>query len=116
MIRNFQNGDIVTHGDHFVMGKNETQQAIIRRLRLFLGEYFLDIREGTPWFQNILGKSPRSVAETNLRERILSAQGVVALTRFEFNFDEKTRKITVYIEVIDIYNENLAFMLNEELI
>ena len=40
MIRNFVNGDIVTSGTHFAKGKEATRQAVIRHLRLFLGNTF----------------------------------------------------------------------------
>jgi hypothetical protein len=116
VIRHFTEGDIVTSGDHFLTGKEATAQAITRRLKLFLGEYFLNISEGTPWFQEILGKSSRDMAAANIKSRILDTDGVVALGAFSFDFDAKTRMITVNASVIDKNNEALEYAFNEEVI
>ncbi|CNH77713.1 hypothetical protein [Yersinia pekkanenii] len=116
MIRNFKDGDIVTHGDHFAVGKESTRQAVICRLKLFLGEYFLNMTEGTPWFQSILGKTSLDIAAANIKERIITTPGVMGLTRFEFNADMQTRKITIYASLIDINNEQFEFLFDEEII
>ncbi|MCR9028321.1 hypothetical protein NXA99_07210 [Citrobacter amalonaticus] len=116
MIRNFVDGDIVTSGEHFVHGKTATQQAIIRRLRLFLGEYFLDGTDGTPWFLRILGKNNPDVAEANIKERIINTKDVISLSRFEFDFSPRTRIISIYAQIIDINNEQFDFIFREEII
>lgn len=116
MIRNFIDGDIVTSGVHFVRGKTATQQAIIRRLRLFLGEYFLNGTDGTPWFQRILGKNNPDVAEANIKERILNTKGVISISHFEFDFSPKTRVITIHAKILDVNNEQFDFIFREEII
>ncbi|WP_460208451.1 hypothetical protein [Klebsiella oxytoca] len=114
MIRNFSDGDIVTSGDHFVNGKEETRQACISRLRLFLGEYFLDATDGTPWFQSILGKASRDIAEANIKQRILGTRGVIAINSFEMTSDTKKRKISVVATLTDINNEQFEFLFEKE--
>ena len=91
-----ENGDIVTQGTQFLTGVEEIEQTIRTRLRLFLGEYFRDISDGTPWFEQILGKgTSMSAREAALRNRILRTPGVVRLTSFSTDFDVDTRKYTV---------------------
>lgn len=114
MIRNFSDGDIVTSGDHFVTGKEETRQACISRLRLFLGEYFLDATDGTPWFQAILGKASRDIAEANIKQRILGTRGVIAINSFEMTSDTRRRKFTVVATLTDINNEQFEFLFEKE--
>lgn len=114
MIRNFSDGDIVTSGDHFVTGKEETRQACISRLRLFLGEYFLDATDGTPWFQSILGKASRDIAEANIKQRILGTRGVIAINSFEMTSDTRSRKISVVATLTDINNEQFEFLFEKE--
>lgn len=116
VIRNFADGDIVTSGEYFLTGKDATAQAVTRRLKLFLGEYFLNVSDGTPWFQQILGKTSRDIAAANIKSRILGTTGVVALAAFEFDFDARTRKITVNASIIDENNEALEYAFSEELI
>lgn len=94
-------GDIMTSGIQFVTGRDEIAQTIQTRLRLFLGEYFRDITDGTPWFEQILGKATNMNArEAALRQRVANTQGVIRLTAFntDFNIDEK--KYTVSVSVL----------------
>lgn len=93
-------GDIATRGTQFLSGKNAVGAAIYHRLRMFFGEYFLDISDGTPWFQSILGKKPQDTAEAVIKERIVTAPGVYALTSFSFDMDRETRKITIRASVL----------------
>lgn len=116
MIRNFEDGDIVTSGDNqFLLGKKETANGVRHRLLMFLGEYFLDISDGTPWFQSILGKVPQGVAEINLKQRILTAPGVVAISEFNFETDRNERSISVDCSVVDVNNEQVKLIIDEEL-
>lgn len=97
-------GDIVTQGTQFLMGANEIEQTIRTRLRLFLGEYFRDITDGTPWFEQILGKGTSMDArEAALRNRIVNTPGVVRLTSFSTDFDLSTRKYTVTAGALTTY-------------
>lgn len=91
-----ENGDIATHGEQFISGRLEIAQTVQTRLRLYLGEYFRDVTDGTPWHEQILGKFQNlSAAEAALRARIANTPGVIRLTSFSANFDITTRKYSV---------------------
>ena len=91
-----ENGDIVTKGQQFIGSKEEISQTVLTRLRLFLGEYFRDVTDGTPWYEQILGKfQSLSSAEAALRARIANTEGVIRLTYFSASFDEASRKYSV---------------------
>lgn len=99
-----ENGDIVTQGGQFISGADEVEQTIRTRLRLFLGEYFRDISDGTPWFEQILGKgTSMNVREAVLRNRIVNTPDVVRLTSFSTDFDVNTRTYTVTAGVLTTY-------------
>jgi len=99
-----ENGDIVTQGSMFLTGREEIEQTIKTRLRLFLGEYFRDITDGTPWFEQILGKgSTLSAREAALRNRIVRTPGVVRLTSFSTDFDLNTRTYSVTAGALTTY-------------
>ena len=88
-----EDGDIVTQVSMFITEQLEIEQTIRTRLRLFLGEYFRDVTDGTPWFQEILNKqTSMDVREARLRERISGTPGVLQLTSFstDFDIDNKT--------------------------
>lgn len=103
MIRNVQDGDIKTSGLQFVTGNASVGQGVRARLRMFLGESFVDITQGTPWFQRILGKTPQDVAETNIKRRILTAPGVDRIRQFNFDSDRQQRlyQISTVIQTED---------------
>lgn len=98
------NGDIVTREASFIGGKDEIAQTIKTRLALFLGEYFRNIKEGTPWFEQILGKfASLDVVESVLRTRIATSPGVIRLTSFVADFDVNTRKYSLSVGVLTKY-------------
>lgn len=99
-----ENGDIVTNGVIFALNRECVRQNIVTRLRLFLGEYFRDINDGTPWFQSILGKFENiNQVESILRERIVTTVGVIRLLSFELDYDVTTRALTVSGSVLTQY-------------
>lgn len=93
-----EDGDIVTQGSMFITEQLEIEQTIRTRLRLFLGEYFRDVTDGTPWFQEILNKqTSMDVREARLRERISGTPGVLQLTSFSTDLDNKTYTVTASV-------------------
>ena len=98
-----ENGDIVTSGQMFVFDKEATKQTVETRLRLYSGEYFRNINDGTPWFQSILGKFQNiNAVEAILRSRINLTPGVVRLLSFDLNYDpsDPARKLNVSSSVL----------------
>lgn len=116
MIRNFVDGDIVTSRYHFLTGKAATANGVMHRLKMFLGEFFLDVSDGTPWFQSILGKSPQDEAEISLKQRILTHPNVVGITDFKFTSDSSIRSITVEASIVDVNNQSVELLLNEDIV
>lgn len=99
-----EDGDIVTQGSMFIAEQLEIEQTIRTRLRLFLGEYFRDVTDGTPWFQEILNKqTSMDVREARLRERISGTPGVLQLTSFSTDFDIDNKIYTVTASVLTSY-------------
>ena len=100
-----ETGDIVTSGElQFIGGREEIAQTVKTRLALFLGEYFRNITDGTPWYEQILGKfTSLDVAESVLRVRIAATPGVVRLTSFDTDFDIDSRKYSVTAGILTIH-------------
>jgi hypothetical protein len=81
------------------------QRIKCRSLQL-RGEWYLDQRTGTPWFQRIMRKG--AGAETLrqvLREVIEGTPGVRQLVRLDIDFDAATREATVEFEAIAEMNQ-----------
>lgn len=101
-----ESGDLVTRGQMFLTGREAIAQTIVTRLKLFYGEYFRDVTDGTPWFQSILGKFENlNAVEAILRNRIARTQGVVRLLSFGLQFDQDSRTLSVQAQVLTTYGE-----------
>jgi hypothetical protein len=57
-------------------------QAVLTRLRLQQGDWFLDRREGTPWKTKVLGKYTQSTKDPVIRARIVGTRGVSRLLAY----------------------------------
>jgi hypothetical protein len=69
-------------------------QAVLTRLLLYQGEWFLDITDGTPWDQNILGKQYNN-PDIYVKQRILGTPGVTAIVSYTSTFSGPSRAYTV---------------------
>lgn len=99
-------GDIVTSGVQFTSGQEEIAQTIKTRIRLFYGEYFRDINDGTPWFQTILKKSGTlSSKDAVLRRRIQRTPGVRTILSFSSGYDIDSREYSVSAVVLTVHGE-----------
>jgi len=116
VIRRFEDGDIVTSGRQFSRGKDAVAQGVYHRLRMFYGEYFLNVADGTPWFQAVLGKSPEGLAEVLIKERIISAPKVIGISEFRFEPDAAERRIGVQASIVTSDNEVAPVLLAEEIV
>lgn len=77
-------------------------QAVLTRLRLSAGEWFLDADEGTPYTQAILGFAPANVRDFAIRQRVLDTIGINEITTFGSQVTD-TRDYTVSIEAQSIF-------------
>lgn len=77
--------------------------AVKTRLLLWLGEWFLNIDEGTPFMQGILGKHSKVTADVTIQDRILNTQGMVSIENFESSVDQNLRLMTVSCDLNTIY-------------
>jgi predicted proteasome-type protease len=78
-------------------------QAVKTRLELWLGEWFLDIDEGTPYMQGVLGKYSKEVADRTIQDRVLKTEGVTQIANYESTIDPDTRNLSVSMDVDTIY-------------
>lgn len=78
-------------------------QSAMTRLLLWLGEWFLDTDEGTPYLQGILGKHSQAVADATIQSRVLQGQGVVDIQNYASVVDPETRGMDVTLNLDTIY-------------
>lgn len=82
-------------GQDFYTGVDAVAQAIYTRLKLLYGEWWEDISDGLPLFQNILGApgSPQNkqAIDALITERILGTLNVKGINSFTSTIDANTR-------------------------
>ncbi|CAM0106198.1 hypothetical protein VPH209E381_0059 [Vibrio phage 209E38-1] len=105
MIRNQVNGEIVTSGDHFLYDQASISKSVVRRVKAFYGEYFLDRTDGTRMLNGVLGKTSEVEREQELRRRILTTDGVLAITQMSITQDIK-RKVSVSVTIATPFGQN----------
>jgi hypothetical protein len=78
-------------------------QAILTRLKLWKGEWFVDITDGTPWMQLILGKNTKASADAAIKQRILSTPGVTSISNYSSSYNGTTRSLSVSVTANTLY-------------
>lgn len=73
-------------------------QAILTRLRLREGDWFLDTQEGTAYDTRILGHNTQDTRDPAFQERILGTPGVLEIIEYGSILSED-RKLTVSARV-----------------
>jgi hypothetical protein len=64
----------------------QVAQRLTVRFNFFLGEWFLDLNEGTPWFQRIMVKAPSDkVIRAVLTNVILGCEGIATLDQLSYS-------------------------------
>jgi hypothetical protein len=79
-------------------------QAVKTRLALWVGEWFLDITDGMPWNEQVIGKRLRGKNyDAAIRQRILGTDGVIELADYSSSLDPNTRALSVAATITTAY-------------
>jgi hypothetical protein len=81
-------------------------QAVETRLRLFTQEWFLDLSEGTPWREEVLGKYTQNAYDTVIKDRIIGTQGLSSLDTYDSSRNADTRALSVQATITTIYGQS----------
>ncbi len=101
-------GDIATSGAQFLSDQKEIAQTVMTRLKLFLGEYFRDILDGTPWYQEILGKGQSlEVRDAIIKRRVLRTNGVLSIFKYSSEFDLQSRQYLVSMGIVTSFGNEI---------
>lgn len=102
--------DLSSNDLEIVDGDDAIVQNLRIRYRFFLGEWFLDTREGIPYYQRILVKNPTQ-ADVNaiLREVALTTPGIAEVDRFDATLDNRSRELSIGLWARSTSGEALQF-------
>ena len=73
-------------------------QAVITRLLLWTGEWFLDVTDGTPWLQDIIGNNTNYDFE--IQSRILGTPGVTDIVSYASSVVNRRLSVTATINTL----------------
>lgn len=79
--------------------KDYVLAAIQERVSLFAGEWFLDAREGIPYFRIVSERPDLGLLRSLYRRAVAAVPGVGDVTRCEVTFDSARRHLTVLVDV-----------------
>lgn len=103
-----ENGDYIFGRGSLDFYKDDPEavaQAITTRLRLWLAEWFLDLRDGMPWNEQVLGTNTSRLRDAAIRRRILGTYGVHSIIAYKSNVNADTRTLLVEVAVETIYGQ-----------
>ena len=78
-------------------------QSVTTRLKLWLGEWFLNTKAGTPWLTQVLGKNTQSLYDTAIRTVVLQTFGVTSIDDYTSTLDTQKRSLAVSMTINTIY-------------
>jgi hypothetical protein len=103
-----QNNDMTfgnQRADFYIDTAEGVAQAVMTRLKLWVGEWFLDVSEGTAYQQAVLGTGTRETIEPAIRTRLLDTQGVESIDRFLVKINPTTRVVSIEATISTIYGQ-----------
>lgn len=95
------NGD--WQGNVLLSGQDAAAQAILTRLQLYQGEWFNDQTDGTPYFQDIIGRNTNYDLEIKQRimQTTLSGVNVVkSIDNYSSNIIDRALSVTASVNTI----------------
>lgn len=105
----FGNGQL----DFLINSPEAVAQAVETYLRLWLGEWFLNLNDGTPWLEGVFGYNSQDEADQTLIQTVLGIQGVQDLTNWKSTVNPVTRAyVSVNATLDTIYGQTALQMEN----
>lgn len=90
---------------NFTFGTYAVSQAIKTRLLLLKGEWWENLKEGLPLFQDMLGSSGSDeniyIVDSLIKERIIKTPGVLEIKNFESRVEK--RQYSFFCTVVSKY-------------
>lgn len=96
------NGDMTWGGNsgNFLINRAEAVvQALQTRLKLWAGEWFLDVTAGVPYLTQVFGKHTQATADAAIKATILNTNGVTGIASYSSTLDHATRRYAVQASI-----------------
>lgn len=80
-------------------------QMVYTRLKLWLGEWYLDTAGGTDWLGKCLGKNTVDSALLEIKRRIMATEGVSEIKNLSASIEPTNRRLSVQGVITTIYGD-----------
>lgn len=87
-------------------------QCIVTRLKLIMGEWFLNVTDGTD-YGKILGRNSKATYDGEIKRVIMGTQGFSSLVSYSSTLTD--RALTVTAEVLTVYSSTQTVTISETL-
>jgi hypothetical protein len=94
---------------------NAPGQAVQTGLMLWLGEWYLDTSQGTPYIQGLLGKHSQAQADATIQNQVVNTQGITDISSYASQFNAQQRTYSAQISVDTIYGPTSVDIVNQQL-
>lgn len=93
----------------FAMGVEGIAQLISIAIKLYLGEWFADLDEGTPWLQELLAQIyDETTWRSRLSQRIIGVPGVNVIVSLVLAYDNQARAVSVSYVAMSTFGDTVA--------
>ncbi len=89
-------------------------QCAVTRLKLILGEWFLDTTQGTDWGGKVLGRHSQKSYDDEIKRVILGTPGVKSIVAYSSNLSAD-RRLSISAQIMTIYSATDAVTIAETL-
>jgi len=96
-----ESGDVVVLGYTDETRVQYIRQKISARFKFFLGEWFLDLREGISYYRDVFVRNPNLPLIRSLFLRVLkTTPGVISVASFRLQYDPAARELSAEFEAV----------------
>ena len=92
-----------SQADFLIDSPETVAQAVLTRLELSTGEWFLDTSAGTPYMDQILGTGHQTTFDQAIKDRIINTPGVLGITNYVSTVDPVKRSISIVATIDTVY-------------
>lgn len=102
------NGDYSfgSNSQDFLQQTDAVAQAILTRLKLLQAEWWEDLKDGLPLWQEIIGfRKDKNLVDKIVIDRILGTTNVRSMLEYESYWDNETREYTFTAKVDTVFGD-----------
>lgn len=83
-------------------------QAVMTALKLFRGEWFIDISAGVPYLTKVLGFGTMTEYDFEIQDAITGTTGVVEITDYASYYNPSTRGVSIQATINTLYGQTIV--------